>query len=647
MGYIEFNKEKLINLEYSLHREILRSNRAGAFASTTIVGCNTRKYHGLLVVPQPVIDNDPHVLLSSFDETIIQHEAEFNLGLHKYQGDAYNPRGHKYLREYTLEPIPTATYRVGGVVLTKELILLDKEDRVLIRYTLVDAHSATKLRFKPFLAFRNVHFLTHANNQANTNYESCDKGIRMQLYKGYSPLFMQFNKKVDYVHVPDWYFNIEYQKEKDRGYESNEDLMVPGFFEAEIKKGESIVFSAGTKEAKSSGLKAAFTAQTKRRTPRTNFINCLTNAAEQFIVKRDDKTEIIAGFPYFGHWSRDTFIALPGITLARGEEKLFLQVIDTMMLSLNGALFPGITGSKKPVYNSVDAPLWLFWALQQYIHYYPNANVWAKYGKKMKQILQGFKQGTLYNIHLTDNGLIYAGENGVALTWMDAVIHGKPLTPRTGMPVEVNALWLNAVDFAINQAKINGDNEFPEAWQSILDQGTQSFNDTFWEDDRGYLADVVDGDDKDWSVRPNQIIAASLPYSALSEERRKAVVSKVKKELLTQFGLRTLSPKNPNYKSVYFGNQDTRDRAYHNGIVFPWLIAHFADAYLKIHGKGGISFIKNVYEGFEPCMETHGIASISEVYDGDPPHKPGGAISQAWSVAALIRMKDIIDSYDE
>ncbi len=646
MDYIELRKKELVNLEYSLTREILRSNRAGAYASSTIINCNTRKYHGLLVVPQAGIDDDPHVLLSSLDETIIQHDAEFNLGIHKYDGETYNPKGHKYIRDYTLQPIPKITYRVGGVVLTRELILLDKEDRVLIRYTLVDAHSPTKLRLKPFLAFRNVHFLTHANNNANTAYDDCEKGIKMRMYPGYSNLYMQFNKDVDYVHVPDWYYNIEYQKERDRGYDCHEDLLVPGFFETEIKKGESIVFSAGIREAKSNGLKRAFAAQVNRRTPRNSFQNCMNNAAEQFIVKKEDKTYLIAGFPYFGMWSRDTFIALPGITLSTGNEKLFLEAVDTVLAKLNGALFPSILGRKNASNNSVDAPLWFFWAMQQYLKYKPAAKIWKKYGKAMKQILKGFKEGTEFNIEMTDEGLISAGQKGAALTWMDAVINQKPVTPRMGMPVEVNALWLNAVSFAIELARGEGENDFADEWQTILEKGKASFNELFWDDEKGYLADCITHGRKDWSVRPNQLIAASLPYSALSENRQKAVVSKVKKELLTPRGIRTLSPKNPAYKSVYYGNQQTRDNAYHNGIVFPWLMSHFTEAYLRIHGKSGLSFIKDLYEGFEEVLFNHGMASISEVYDGDPPYRPGGAISQAWSVAAMLQMKDIIDGYE-
>ena len=248
MSYIQFDKKQLINLEYSLSRELIRSNRAGAFASKTIVGCNTRKYHGLLVVPQPLIDDDNHVLLSNLDETIIQHDAEFNLGIHKYPGGIYDPKGHKYVRDFNSDPIPNTVFRVGGVVLRREMIFTEKADRIMIKYTLEEAHSPTILRLTPFLAFRNMHRLSQANVEVNKKYQKIKNGIKLRLYPGYSHLYMQFSKQADYIHAPEWYYNIEYQEEMERGYEYEEDLFVPGFFELKIKQGESIVFVAGLQE---------------------------------------------------------------------------------------------------------------------------------------------------------------------------------------------------------------------------------------------------------------------------------------------------------------------------------------------------------------------------------------------------------------
>ena len=321
MSYINFDKNQLVNLEYSLSRELLRSNRAGSYASSTIVNCNTRKYHGILVVPQPGIDNENHVLISSLDETVIQREAEFNLGIHKYPGGIFNPKGHKYIRDFTTDPFPKLTYRVGGVLLTKEMVFIHNEDRMIIKYTLEDAHSPTKIRIKPFLAFRNVHHLSKENIFADKKFEKVSGGIKVRMYHGYSELFLQISKENEYIHAPDWYYNIIYQEELERGYEYMEDLYVPGFFEFEIKKGESVYLSAGTSEMIPSGIRKAFNAEQKMRVPRDNFENCLINAAQQFIVNRGNKTEIIAGFPWFGRWGRDTFIALPGLTMVNGDLK--------------------------------------------------------------------------------------------------------------------------------------------------------------------------------------------------------------------------------------------------------------------------------------------------------------------------------------
>ena len=369
MSYINFDKNQLVNLEYSLNRELLRSNRAGAYSCTTILGCNTRKYHGLFVTPQPAIDEENHVLLSAIDITIVQREAEFNFGIHKYPGGVYNPKGHKYFCDFTLEPIPKLTFRVGGVVLSMELLLALDDERLLVRYVLEDAHSPTIIKIRPYLAFRNIHKLSKANVFVERKYEKIEHGIKYRMYKGYTNLFMQFSKQIEYTHSPDWYYNIEYTQEQLRGYDYQEDLFVPGFFEVPIKKGEAIIFSVGTSERKTSVLKKLFTTEINRRIPRDSFENNLINSAHQFIVRRDKKTEVIAGFPWFGRWGRDTFIALPGITLAIDDPKTCKAVLDTMSLELQGPLFPNVGSGNDASYNSADASLWFFWALQQYAEY--------------------------------------------------------------------------------------------------------------------------------------------------------------------------------------------------------------------------------------------------------------------------------------
>ncbi|MBC8486626.1 MAG: glycogen debranching enzyme family protein [Bacteroidetes bacterium] len=644
MSYIEFDKTQLINLEYSLHKELLRSNRAGSYASTTITGCNTRKYHGLLVTLQPQIDNQHHVFLSSFDATVIQHNTEFNLGIHKYGDDVYEPGGHKYIRDFESDPIPKLTYRIGGVILTKERVFAANDDRVLIRYTLDNAHSPTKLRFKPLLAFRSVHFLSKENDDVYKSYSEVNNGIKVKMYEPYSELFMQFSKKVAYVHQPEWHYGIEYDKEKTRGYDYKEDLYNPGYFEISIKKGESIIFSAGLNEAAPRSLKALFINEIKNRVPRDSFENCLYNAAEQFFVRnKDNKIELIAGYHWFNISARDTFIALPGLTLTQNDTNTFLKVIDTMVALRKGAFFPNNRIGSELIYNSADAPLWFFRALQQYVSFTGESDfIWKKYGKVMKEILNEFKKGTSFNIYMRNDGLLFAGGENDVLTWMNAMVEGKPVVDRNGLAVEVNALWYNAIRFFIEVAEKAGNNKIVKEWEPVAEKINVVFKETFWDSDKGYLADVVKEGYKDFSVRPNQVIVTSLPYSPVSEEIKNSILQTVEQELLTTRGLRTLSPKNPDYKGIYKGDIITRDRAYHNGSVFPWLLGHFAEGYLKLHGKGGIHFIKELYNGFEEEMNEHGIGTISELYYGDPPHRGKGAISQAWSVAELLRINYLI-----
>jgi len=645
MSYLVFDKNELVNLDYSLNKEILRSNRAGSYCSYTLAGCNTRKYHGLLVCPLEQIDGEKHVLLSSLDLSIIQHDAEFNLGIHQYPND-FAPKGHKYLRNFEMDVIPKATYRVGGVILTQETIFITNEELLIIRYTLEEAHSPTKIRLRPFLAFRNFHQLSKANMNANTKVDHVKNGIKTKLYNGYPFLYLQFSKPNEFIAVPDWYYNIEYEREKERGYEYQEDLFVPGYFEMDIKKGETIYFSASLSLQEPSNIAKKFAAELKSRIPRDSFEHCLQNAAQQFVVRRGEKTEVVAGYHWFGSWGRDTFIALPGLTLAFDNEKDCRAVLDTQVGKLSGGLFPNMGDDSNPAFNSVDAPLWFFWTLQQYTHYTKDPlDVWKRYSKAMKDILNGYRNGIAFNIHMEENGLIWAGEPGKALTWMDAVIHGKPVTPRMGFDVEINALWYNAVMFSLELARKAKDTKFIKEWQDLPPLIQQSFVETFWDESRGYLADYVNGGYKDWSVRPNQVIATMLDYSPISDDIKKKVLDIAESELLTPRGLRSLSPNDENYKGTYEGTQEERDSAYHQGTVWPWLLYPFCEGYLRLHKKSGLPLVKELYKGFEEVMLEAGIGTISEIYDGDPPHLPRGAISQAWSVASVINIGKLIEKY--
>ena len=366
MSYLKFDKTLMTNLEEALPREILRTNRSGAYHCTTIVDCNTRKYHGLLVIPVPGLDDENHVLLSSLDETVIQHGAEFNLGLHKYQGDNYSPRGHKYIREFECEKVPTTIYRVGGVVLKKEKLFVHHENRILIRYTLLDAHSATTLRLRPFLAFRSVREYTHENAQASREYQVVTNGIKTCMYPGYPELYMQLNKKNEFHYQPDWYRGIEYPKEQERGYDFNEDLYVPGYFEVEIKKGESIVFSGGVSEIGTRTLKKTFEDEVEERTPRDTFQHCLINAAHQFLNKQENESYILAGYPWFKCRARDLFISLPGLTLAIDEVSKFEMVMETARKAIYNFIHNEPSRIKIYEMEHPDILLWAVWCIQQY-----------------------------------------------------------------------------------------------------------------------------------------------------------------------------------------------------------------------------------------------------------------------------------------
>lgn len=647
MAYLKFNKDELVNLEYSLKREVLATNRAGGYMSSTIVCCNTRKYHGLLIVPVDEYDGENHVLLSALDETVVQHEQDFNLGIHRYPGNYY-PRGHKYIVDFEYEPVFTLTYRVGGVILRKEIVLVHNEAQVLLRYTLVDAHSDTLLRLKPFLAYRNIHALSKANMMANTKYREVENGIRSKLYNAFPALNMQVSKKNEFVASPDWYYNVEYGEERNRGYDFQEDLFVPGYFEFPIKKGESVVFSASLDAVATGGLKAKFRKLVAERAPRNSFEHCLEYSASQFIVRRGKDTELVAGYPWFGRWGRDTFIALPGVTLAAARDTgTCKKVLDTMVRELDKGLFPNVGKDGNAAYNSVDAPMWFFKALQEYGEAVgDDAAVWKSYGAKMKAVLNAYRQGVNEYVKMTDNALIWADEPGKALTWMDAVVGGCPVTPRGGYQVEVNALWYNAICYTLKLARRAEDVKFVQAWEGMPDRVKHSFVEVFWYGEKNYLADFVDGEGQNVCVRPNQVVACSLEYSPIPDEMKRGVLDVVESELLTPKGLRTLSPKDGRYEGTYEGDQPARDRAYHQGTVWPWLIGPYLEANFRLYGGKFVKKARELLAGFEEDMTGYGVCSVGEIYDGNPPYLPNGCISQAWSVGEILRSMAMIRKYE-
>ena len=645
MSYLRFEKAVMTNLEESLRRELLRTNRSGAYSCSTIVDCNTRKYHGLLVVPVPELDDDNHVLLSSLDVTVVQHGAEFNLGLHKYQGNNYSPKGHKYIREFDCDKVPTTLYRVGGVLLKKEVVFQHYEDRILIRYTLVDAHSATTLRFRPFLAFRSVRQFTHENSTASREYNIIENGIKTCMYAGYPELYMQFSKKNEFIFQPDWYRGVEYPKEQERGYASNEDLYVPGYFEMPIKKGESVVFSASTSSIRVSGLKTLFEKEVEERAPRDNFFHCLVNAAHQFHKhEKNDDRYLLSGYPWFRSRARDTFVSLPGLTLAIDEQDYFELVMKTAAKGLREFMADKPLTVHISEIEQPDVPLWAVWAIQQYAKSAGNEKCIANYGDLLREIMEYIIDGGHPNLRLDENGLLYTNGRDRAVTWMNSTANGRPVVPRTGYIVEFNALWYNALMFCSAVEKERGNEELASKLESVAEQTKVSFVDTFL-NEYGYLLDYVDGDMMDWSVRPNMIFAVAFDYSPLTQDQKKGVLDVCTRELLTPKGLRSLSPKSGGYNPMYVGPQTQRDYAYHQGTAWPWLGGFYMEACLKLYKRTRLHFIERQMVGYEDEMNYHALGTISELFDGNPPFHGRGGMSFAMNVAEVLRTLKLLEKY--
>lgn len=644
MGYLNFDKTLLVNLERSLSLEMIRTNRAGVYNSTTLVDCNTRKYHGQLVMPIPELGPDNYVLLSSLDETVIQHGAEFNLGLHKYGPTTFSPNGHKYIRQFDCEVIAKTTYRVGGVILTKERLLVSFEPRVLIRYTMLEGGGSTRLRFKPFLAFRSTNQLTHENAQANPNMDDCENGRVNQMYGSFPKLYMQFSKAPEYHHNPTWYKGIEYQKEQERGYEYQEDLLVPGYFEIPMKKGESVIFSAGIEETKTASLKTLWKKELERRHERSDMFACLKNSAAQFYKRQGDKCYLLAGYPWFGASAREEFFSVASCTLDIDRPEYWEAIMDKTAIEEVKAFIAdpraeiGLKNMDEP-----DALLWFVRAIQKYAHKYTPEQAAEKYGSLCEEIIKFYRKNNHPRAFMHQNGLLWVDGSRRPATWMNATENGYPITPRTGYVVEINALWYNALRFTAELLRAKGKEMGADLMEYSAEITRQSFVQTFW--NGVYLDDYVIDNYHNNEVRPNQIWAVGLPYSPLERKQQKSVVDICTKELLTPRGLRTLSPKSGNYRPVYIGGQLERDRNFHNGPVWPSTIAAYARAYMSVYKQSGLNFMERLLVGFEEQMSELCIGTLNELYDGNPPYKGHGGISYAPSVASVISVMDTMKKY--
>lgn len=639
MCYLRFDKTEMTNLQDSLYKEMLLTNDLGAYCCTTLVGCNIRKYHGLLVTPVPNLDDENHVLLASLDETVIQHGAEFNLGIHKYQGENFSPKGHKYIIGFEWDKIPTTYYRIGGVILKKEIAFHNKAQRLFIRYTLEEAHSPTTLRLRPYLAFRSVRQWTHENGVADKSYEEIANGIKMNLYAGYPDLYMQVNKKNTFVYEPNWYKGLDYPKERERGYDSSEDLLVPGYFEMPIKKGETIIFSASIEAGIPAQLPQQMEDEISKAPKYDSFYHCLVNAAHQFDIEKEGMHYILAGYPWFKCRARDTFISLPGLTLSIGEEERFDQYMATAEKAINQYIHKQPIDVQIYEMEQPDTLLWAIWCLQQYAKDTSRQKCYERYGQLIGDIIAFIRDGQHANLVVHENHLLYSNGRNTPITWMNSTANGRPIIPRSGYIVEFNALWYNALRFyalLLTETGSEENRKKAQEYEREAEDVSQSFKKIFL-NEYGYLLDYVDGPMMDWSVRPNQIFAIALDFSPLDLKERKKVLDICTKELVTPKGIRSLSPKSGGYTPMYVGPQSQRDQAYHQGTAWPWLTGFYLEAYLRIYKMSGLGYIERQLIGFEEELFYHCIGTIPELFDGNPPFSGRGAISFAMNVSGILR----------
>ena len=644
MAFLKFNKSELVNLSYSLKREIICANKTGAYCNTSIVTCNTRRYHGLLAVPIDAFGGKKHLLLSSLDESLILNGKRFNLGIHCY-GSVYEPRGHKYIIDFEADPVPKITYRVGEIVFTKSILLVPDSDQVMIRFELVNAPAKVKLLLTPFLAFRDIHALTDENPNARTEGWEIPNGVAFNLYDGFPDLNMQFNTKdVSFETAPCWYKGITYSDEYRRGFACKEDLYVPGHFETEMKPGDAIVFSASVAIANPSGLKRKFDSFVAKAAKITTYHEQLVHCADLLKQDRGGHKMITAGFSWlYTGLLRETLEALPGLTLyANGDKAEFEEILDNLIADNQERLFHRTT--------QVEAPLRLAGALGRYIEYGADPKaVWKKYGPTVKGILESYLPGRRVEVAMQPNGLLWAQLDHWALSWMNTYVDGNPVTERAGYQVETNAMWFQSILFAVTMEReySPSDSTFLKEWSHILDLIRENFQNTFWNAGSGYLADYVDNAGQHLEVRPNMLYALVGEDIPVEPEIAQRVLQVIDNELVTRRGIRTLSPRHSEYKGVYEGSQTDRDLAYYNGCCLTSLLGPYCEVCFKMKGAAFLNKAQWLVNGFYEDLNKHGVGAFSELYDGDPPHEPHGAISSALSTAALLEVEYLKNKYKE
>lgn len=648
---IQFDQEVCADLEQASSREWLETNDLGGYASSTICGLNTRRYHGLLVAAV----NPPcgrAVLLSKLEETLIIGDQRIELGTNQYPG-AVHPQGYCNQKNFRLDPYPVFTFEANGFVVEKHVCMVDGESTTVIQYRLVSQTDVpARLEVRPLIAFRDYHSLTHENNVLDRSVEQSRGEVSIKPYPGLPALHLTHNA-ASVNDAGDWYRSFQYAREQERGLDFHEDLFNPLTltFDLSAVHPATVIASLEAHDVSQTATLLAAETHRRRATSASAFdtsepARTLTLAVDQFIVRRGAQKTVIAGYHWFGDWGRDTMIAVPVIALIAGRTQDAKDVLLEFSRYVDQGMLPNRfpEAGVAPEYNSVDATLWYFEAIRSYHAATGDDGMVKTLFPVLLGIIDWHVKGTRYRIQMDPtDGLLHAGEPGVQLTWMDAKVGDWVVTPRIGKPVEIQALWYNALRVMESFAALVRDESARTRFSDMAELANLSFNKLFWNDDAMCLYDVV-GDPDDPSMRPNQIFAVSLHHSMLPPERARKVVAAVQRELLTPFGLRTLSAADPRYIGRYGGDQRSRDAAYHQGTVWPWLIGRFIEAYLKVNANSAETR-KQAAEWLQPLIEhlrEAGLGTVSEIFEGDPPHRPCGCIAQAWSVAEVLRALQMV-----
>jgi len=646
---IELNKDVCSNLDASLHREWLETNGIGGFSSASITGANTRRYHGLLTAAtKPPVGR--MVLLSKLEETLIIGDRRFDLSTNQYHG-AVHPRGFELLASFRLDPFPIFVFVIEGIQIEKSVFMTQNSNTVVIEYRVANAprKQTLQLEIRPLIAFRDYHSLTHENGALDPTLQQEPGMLSIRPYEGVPRLYLAHNASQVEAHR-DWYRNFFYAVEAERGLDTTEDLFNPAIFSFEITKSQQATVIASTEPQRAANAGRFRRAEVARREQVAASVAIddplarqLALAADQFIAKREDGYTVMAGYPWFTDWGRDTMIALAGLTLPTGRAEIARAILHEFAKHVDQGMLPNRfpDGNESPEFNTVDATLWFFEAVRAYLEHTGDEKFVREelYGV-LKDIIEWHVRGTRYNIRMLENGLLNAGEQGVQLTWMDARIGDWVVTARSGKPVEIQALWFNALKIMEDLATRFGDNEAVKRFRTSSALVQWTFNRMFWNEEKSCLYDVVNGGNPDGSIRPNQIFAVSLPYSMLSPERAAKVLEMVERDLLTPYGLRTLNDQDPNYKDRYEGDPYHRDSAYHQGTVWPWLVGPFISAYLKVHGSTEETrqHARELLKPLEKHFTEGCLGQISEIYDGSIPQFERGCFAQAWSVGQIMQV---------